>query len=174
MKKDIVKLDQAQRQQLEELISRGQAAARTLMHARVLLKTDQGEQGPGWSDEQVREAIEVSLPPIERMRRRFVEHGFDEALNRRPQPERPEKRKIDGEQEAHLIAVCCGPAPEGYERWTVRLLADRYVQLGYVDQVSDKTVWVTLKNNKLKPWRKEQGCIPPKAHAECVYHMEDV
>lgn len=174
MKKYIVKLSQTQRQQLEELLSKGEAAARKLMHTRVLLKADQGEQGPRWSDEQIREAIEVSLPTIERMRRRFVEQGLDEALNRRPQPERPEKRTIDGEQEAHLIAVCCGPAPEGYERWTVRLLADRYVQLGYVDHVSHKTVWVTLKNNKLKPWLKEQWCIPPKANAEFVYHMEDV
>lgn len=174
MKKYIVKLSQQQRLQLEELLSSGQAAARKLTHARVLLKADQGEHGPGWSDEQICEAIEVSIPTIERMRRRLVEQGIDKALNRCPQPERPEKRKIDGEQEAHLIAVCCGPAPEGYERWTVRLLADRFVQLGYVDQVSHKTVWLTLKNNKLKPWLKEQWCIPPKANAEFVYHMEDV
>src|SRR5260370_24755149 len=119
MKKYIVKLSQAQRQQLEELLSRGQAAARKLMHARVLLKTDQGEQGSGWSDERIAEALEVSIPTIERIRRHFVEQGFDEALNRRPQPEPPEKRKINGEQEAHLIALCCGEPPEGHESWTV-------------------------------------------------------
>ncbi len=174
MKKYIVKLNQQQRQQLEGLITKGQAAARQLTHACVLLKADKGEQGPSWSDEQIREAIEVSIPTIERIRRRFAQEGFDKALNRRPQPERPEKRKIDGECEAHLIAVCCGSAPEGYERWTVRLLADKVVQLGYVDQVSYKTIWVTLKNNQLKPWLKEQWCIPPKANAEFVYHMEDV
>lgn len=174
MKKYIVKLSQEQRQQLEGLISRGQAAARKLIHARVLLKTDQGEHGPGWSDERIAEALEVSLPTIERIRRRFVEQGFDDALNRRRQPERPEKRKICGEQEAHLIALCCGEPPEGHERWTVRMLADKLVQLGYVDQVSHKTVWVTLKSNKLKPWLKEHWCIPPKANDEFVYHMEDV
>lgn len=174
MKKYIVKLSQAQRQQLEELISRGQAAARQLMHARVLLKTDQGEQGPGWSDERIAEAFEVSLPTIERIRKRFVEQGLEDALNRRPQPERPEKRKINGQQEAHLIALCCGEPPDGYQRWTVRLLADRFVQLGYVDQISHKTVWSTLRSNKLKPWLKEHWCIPPKANDEFVYHMEDV
>ena len=174
MKKYIVKLSQEQRQQLEDLISQGRAAARKLMHARVLLKTDQGEQGPGWSDERIAEALEVGLATIERIRRRFALQGLDEALNRRPQPERPEQRKINGEQEAHLIALCCGEPPEGHERWTVRMLTDRFVQLGYVDQVSHKTVWVTLKSNKLKPWLKEQWCIPPKANAEFVYHMEDV
>ena len=174
MKKYIVKLNQEQRQQLEELISRGRAAARKVMHARALLKTDQGEHGPGWSDERIAEALEVGLATIERIRRRFAQEGFDDALNRRPQPERPQKRKITGEEEAHLIALCCGKPPEGHERWTVRLLADRFVQLGYVDQVSHKTVWATLKSNKLKPWLKEHWCIPPKANDEFVYHMEDV
>lgn len=174
MKKDSVKLSQEQREQLEELISRGQAAARQLMHARVLLKADQGENGPGWSDERIAEAFDVSLPTIERMRKRCVEQGLEDALKRRPQPERPEKRKINGHLEAHLIALCCGKPPEGRERWTVRLLADRFLQLGYVDHVSYKTVWVTLKSNELKPWLKEQWCIPPKANDEFVYHMEDV
>lgn len=174
MKKYIVKLGQTQRQQLEELISQGRAAARKLMHARVLLKTDQGEQGPGWSDERIAEALEVSVPTIERMRRRFVQQGFDEALNRHPPPQRPEKRRVNGQHEAHLIALCCGKPPEGHERWTVRLLADRFVQLGYVDQVSHKTVWVTLRSNKLKTWLKKQWCIPPKSNAEFVFHMEDV
>lgn len=99
MKKYIVKLSQEQRQQLEDLISRGQAAARKLMHARVLLKTDQGEHGPGWSDERIAEALEVGLATIERIRRRFAQEGCDDALNRRPQPERPQKRKIPGEKE---------------------------------------------------------------------------
>jgi len=174
VKKDSVTLSQEQREQLEELISRGQAAARQLMHARVLLKADQGENGPGWSDERIAEAFDVSLPTIERMRKRCVEQGLEDALKRRPQPERPEKRKINGHLEAHLIALCCGKPPEGRERWTVRLLADRFLQLGDVDHVSDKTVWVTLKSNELTPWLKEQWCIPPKANDEFVYHMEDV
>jgi transposase len=174
MKKYIVNLSQEQRHQLEDLISRGQTAARTLIHARVLLKADQGEHGPAWSDERIVEAIEVSLATVERIRQRFGERGLAEALNRRPQPERPEKRKINGEQEAHLIALCCGSPPQGHDRWTVRLLAQSFVQLGYVDQVSHKTVWITLQNNQLKPWLKAQWCIPPRKNAEFVYHMEDV
>lgn len=173
-KKYLVKLTTEERAQLHQVLSAGKASARKLQHAHVLLKADQGEHGPGWSDEQISEALEVSTSTIQRIRQRFVEHGISDALTRRPQPERPHKRKICGEQEAHLIAMCCGKPPEGYERWTVRLLSDRFVQLGSVDQVSHKTVWVTLKANELKPWLKECWCIPPKANAEFVYHMEDV
>jgi transposase len=87
----------------------------------MLLKADEGAYGPGWADEQIREALGVSVPTIERVRRRFHEHGLEDAITRRPQPERPSKRKIDGEQEAHLIALCCSQAPDGYERWSMRL-----------------------------------------------------
>jgi transposase len=173
-KKYLVQLSAEEREHLHQVISAGKGAARQLQHARVLLKADQGEQGPGWSDEQIAEALEVSTSTIGRIRQRFVEHGFDDALNRRPQPERPEKRKINGHHEAYLIALCCGKPPVGHERWTVRLLSDRFVQLGYVDQVSHKTVWVTLRANELKPWLKDCWCIPPKKNAEFVYHMEDV
>ena len=145
MKMYRVKLSQDQRQQLEQEVKTGKGAARQLMHARVLLKADEGEQGPGWSDEQIQEAVEASVPTIERVRRRFVEHGLRYAITRRHQPERPSKRKIDGEQEAHLIALSCSPVPSGYEHWTMRLLAGKMVALGYVEQVSHKTVWETLK-----------------------------
>jgi transposase len=145
MKTYRVKLSQQERQQLEQEVKTGQGPARQLMHARILLKADEGEQGPGWSDEQSQEAIEVSVPTIERVRRRFVEQGLQEAITRRPQPERASKRKIDGEQEAHLIALTCSAVPQGYDHWTMRLLADKMVALGYVEQVSYKTVWETLK-----------------------------
>ena len=145
MKKYRVKLSQEQRQQLDQQVKTGQGPARQLMHARILLKADGGEQGPGWSDEQIQEALEVSVPTIERVRRRFVEDGLSDAIARRPQPERPSKRKIDGEQEAHLMALACSPVPSGYEHWTMRLLAEKLVVLGYVEEVSHKTVWETLK-----------------------------
>lgn len=145
MKKYHVKLSQEQRQQLEREVKTGKGPARQLIHARILLKADEGEQGPGWSDEQIQEAVEVSVPTIERVRRRFVEAGIADAITRRAQPERPQKRKIDGEQEAHLIALACSPVPAGYEHWTMRLLADKMVTLGYVEEVSHKTVWETLK-----------------------------
>ncbi len=145
MKKYSVKLSKEQRQQIEQEVKTGKGPARQLTHARILLKADEGEEGPGWSDEQIREALEVSVPTIERVRRRFDEHGLEDALTRRPQPERPSKRKIDGEQEAHLIALCCSQAPDGYEHWSMRLLADKMVALGYVEQVSHNSVWETLK-----------------------------
>ena len=122
MSKSIVKLDAEQRRTLEQQISSGQAPARKLMHARILLKADSGEDGPNWPDRRISEALEVSVPTIWRMRRRFVEGGLDEALNRRPQPERPSKRIFDGEKEAHLIALTCGEKPEGEGQWSLRLL----------------------------------------------------
>ena len=145
MSKSIVKLDAEQRRTLEQQISSGQAPARKLMHARILLKADSGEDGPNWPDRRISEALEVSVPTIWRMRRRFVEGGLDEALNRRPQPERPSKRIFDGEKEAHLIALTCGEKPEGEGRWSLRLLAERLVQVGEVDAVSHETVRQVLK-----------------------------
>jgi transposase len=146
MSKYIVKLDGEQRGGLEQLIRSGQASARKLMHARILLKADSGEHGPNWSDTRISEALEVSVPTIWRVRRRFVEQGIDDALNRRPQPERPSKRILDGEKEAHLIALTCGEKPEGEGRWSLRLLAERLVKVGEVEQVSYETVRQVLKN----------------------------
>ena len=145
MKKYRVQLSKQERQQLEQEVKTGQGPARQLLHARIVLKADEGEQGPGWSDEQISEALEVSVPTIERVRRRFVEQGLQDAITRRRQPERPSKRKIDGEQEAHLIAVACSAVPAGYDHWTMRRLSDTMVALGYVEEVSYKTVWETLK-----------------------------
>jgi len=145
MKKYRVQLSQQQRQELEQKVKTGKGLARQLMHARILLKADEGEHGPAWAAEQISAALEASVPTLERVRRRFVEQGLQDAITRRPQPERPQKRKINGEQEAHLIALCCSEAPTGHEHWTMRLLADKMVELGYVEQVSHKTVWETLK-----------------------------
>ncbi len=151
MKKHIIELSQQQRQALEDLISHGVERARKIMHAHVLLKTDSGPWGPGWSDQQIQEAFGVGEATIWRIRRRFVEHGLEDALSRRPQPERPEKRKINGEQEAHLIALTCSQAPGGHKRWTMRLLAEKMVALGYSEPISHKTVWMTLKKMNLSP-----------------------
>jgi transposase len=145
MSKYSVKLEREQRGGLEQLIRSGQASARKLMHARILLKADSGEDGPNWPDTRISEALEVSVPTIWRVRRRFVEQGVDAALNRRPQPERPTKRIFDGEKEAHLIALTCGEKPDGEGRWSVRLLADRLVKMGEVEQVSYETVRRVLK-----------------------------
>lgn len=145
MEKKTITLTPEQHAELQHLVSTGTAPARKLLHAHILLKADESQQGPGWSDQQIREAFAVGLATIWRVRQRFLVQGLDDALNRRPQPERPEKRRLDGEQEAHLIALACGAAAEGEGQWSLRLLASRMVKLGYVEQVSADTVRRTLK-----------------------------
>ncbi|HEX6108931.1 MAG TPA: IS630 family transposase [Ktedonobacteraceae bacterium] len=174
MKKYTIELTQAQRQELEQITKAGQARARKILHAHILLKGDSGEQGPNWSDEEMKQAFGVGESTILRVRKRFVEHGLADALDRRPQPPRPEKRILNGRHEAYLIALSCGEKPQGRERWSVRLLAHKMVEVGYVEQVGRETIRVTPKKNELKPWLKEQWCIPPKKNADFVYHMEDI
>ena len=145
MKKYRVKLNAEQREQLERVVSSGKSPARKIMHAHILLKADESQEGPHWPDEQIQQAFGVGSATIWRVRRRCVEQGVDDALKRRPQPERPEKRKLHGEQEAHLIAITCGEKPEGEGRWSLRLLANKLVEVGEVEQVSYETVRRTLK-----------------------------
>jgi transposase len=143
-KKYIVTLTEAERQTLQTLLARGKAAARKLMHARILLKADASPGGPAWGDAPIAEGLEVGRATVERVRREFVEEGFDAALERR-KPRREYARVLDGDGEAHLVALACQPPPEGRARWTLRLLAERLVQLEYVEQVSYQTVRRTLK-----------------------------
>jgi transposase len=145
MKQNSIVLTQEQRQELEALISAGQAPARKLTHARILLKADAGPAGPRWSERQSHEALDVGEATVRRVRHRFVQEGLQAALTRRRQPPRPAKRKLDGQQEAHLIALLCGPAPEGYARWSLRLVADKLVELELVETVSHETVRQVLK-----------------------------
>jgi len=140
----IVTLTQEERRVLQEMLSRGKAAARKLMHARILLKADVAAGGPGWNDEAIVEALEVGRATVERVRKEFVEEGLEAALERR-KPRRQYRRKLDGDGEAHLIALACQKPPEGRRRWTLKLLADRMVQLEYVDEISYQTVRRTLK-----------------------------
>jgi len=151
MKKYTIELTPAQRQELEQLIKAGQARARKIMHAHILLKSDSGEQGPAWSYPEIEQAFGVGESTIVRVRKRFVEHGLADALDRRPQPQRPEKRILNGRHEAYLIAFSCSEKPEGYERWSVRLLAHKMVEAGYVEQVGRETIRVTLKKMHSNP-----------------------
>jgi transposase len=147
-KKYIVTLTQVERQMLQEMLSRGKAAARKLVHARILLKADAGCGGPGWRDEAIAEGLEVGRATVERIRREFVEEGLQAALERR-KPRRQYERALDGDGEAHLVALACSQAPEGRSRWTLRLLAGRMVELEYVDKVSKDTVCRVLKKMNL-------------------------
>lgn len=142
-KRYAVRLLPADRTLLTDLLAAGIAPARTLTHARVLLKADQGADGPAWPDTRIAEALETSGATVARVRRRWVEGGLDDALHRRPTDARP--RKLDGAQEARLIAVACSAPPTGQARWTLRLLADRLVALEIVDGIAPNTVRAVLK-----------------------------
>jgi transposase len=146
-KKYIVTLTDEERRTLQEMLSRGKAAARKLMHARILLKADAPPGGPGWNDEAIAEALEVGRATVERVRKEFVEEGLAVALERR-RPRRVYVRKLDGDGEAHLVALACQKPPEGRSRWTLQLLADRMVQLEYVAEISYQTVRRTLKKTR--------------------------
>lgn len=151
IKKYIVTLTDAERQELHGLISKGKGAARRLIHARILLKADQG-----LPDQTTVEAVEVSRPTVERVRRRFVEEGLEAALDPR-RPEKPRPHKIDGEVEARLIAVACSTPPSGRARWSLRLLADKIVALDCLDAVSHETVRRSLKKTNLLPGASRNG-----------------
>jgi transposase len=173
MKKYIVKLTKEERADLCKLIAQGKASARKLTHARILLKADRSEDGPDWTDQAISEALEVGTATVERVRQRLVEEGMAAALNRY-RPHTPRLRKLDGEQEAHLIALVCSQPEEGQQRWTLQLLADKLVQLHIVESISRETVRQVLEHNELKPWLNKHWCIPPKSNAEFVCQMEEV
>jgi homeodomain-containing protein len=144
MKKYIVRLTAEEQTSLSQMIRSGTASARTLLHARILLKADSRPEAPAWSDEVVAEALEVPATTVARVRQRFVEEGLEAAW--RPQPTaRRYERKLDGPAEAHLIALACGRAPDGQAKGTLRLLADKLVELQHVDSISHETVRQTLK-----------------------------
>ena len=147
-KKYLVTLTAEERKGLEELLSRGKAAARKLMHARILLKADGASDGPDWHDDRIAEALEIGRATVERVRKQFVQEGLEAALERRA-PRRTYQRKLDGDGEAHLVALACQEPPEGRSRWTLQLLADRMVALEYVDQISYQTVRRTIKKTNL-------------------------
>ena len=144
MKKYIVTLTEEERAGLQELIGKGKAAARKLTHGRILLKADVGSGGPGWQDEEISVALEVSTGTVQRIRKLFVEEGLEAALNPRPAAQ-PRPWKLDGVGEAHLIALACSEPPAGQARWTLRLLAEQMVELAYVDTLSYETVRQVLK-----------------------------
>jgi len=137
-----VLLTAAEREALQRFVAQGAAAARALTRARILLKADEGPDGPAWSDTQIVAALDVSRPTIARVRQRFVTERIA-AVQRHPPSTRPAP-KVDGEQEAHLIALSCS-TPPGRARWTLRLLAERYVVLGYGEAISHEWVRQTLK-----------------------------
>ena len=143
-----VTLLEEEREELQAMVSAGKAAARKLVRARILLLADQAEGGPGKKDPEIADALGCGRATIGRTRQQFVEEGMEAALNPKPTT-RIYQRRLDGKAEAHLVAIACGAPPEGRARWTLRLLADRVVGLGYVESVCYEAVRQTLKKMNL-------------------------
>jgi transposase len=158
-KKYIVTLTEEERARLHTLIGSGSAPASTLTHARILLKANQGEAGPGWTDQAIATALEVHPATVARVRRQCVTEGVEAALKRKA-PEREYRCKLDGEQEARLIALACSAPPQGRKHWSLRLLAERLVALQQeedVEAVSHETVRQVLKKTNLSPTSRSSG-----------------
>lgn len=150
--KYVVRLSAEERQSLETLVATKRVAAAKSLRARMLLKADIGEAGPGWTDEAIAGAFEIGLSTVHRLRQQLVEEGLDAALTRKPRSPRPPK--MDGEKEARLVMLACSEPPEGRSRWTLELLADKLVELHVVDSLSRETVRLRLKKTKLN-----LGCV---------------
>ena len=146
--KYIIELSNEERQHLEKLTSSGTAPARTVTRAYILLKSDRSSDGPDWKYEQICAAFNVTPVTVLNVRKRFVEKGLQATLSRK-KPEREYLHTLDGEAEAHLIALACGAPPKGRKVWSLRLLRDRFVRLGYVESVSHETIRTTLRKKKL-------------------------
>jgi transposase len=151
-KKYVVDLSAEERTTLEPLRQRGKSSARKLTRARILLQADEGLR-----DEEIATALDVGIATGERTRQRFVEVNL-EALNELPRP--GGQRKLSGKQEAHVIAVACTPAPSGPTRWTLQLLADQVVELGFADSIARETVRQVLKKTRSNPGGTSRGVCP--------------
>lgn len=153
-KKYIVTLTGEERQQLEQLSRTGKSSASQITRARILLKADTAQSEGGWTDAEISDALDVSVATIERLREQFVDEGLPQCLQRKT---RVYQSLLYGEQEAKLVALACSQAPEGRSRWTLRLLSERVVELGYVEQISHETVRQTLKKTNLSLGAKTAG-----------------
>ena len=147
-KKYLVELSAQERAYLEGLVGKGRVLALKRQRAQILLKADQGALGPGWTDERIVEAFGVNVRTVERVRERLVERGLEDSLVRRASQRAP-RTKLDGAGEARLIALACSAAPRGRRRWTIRLLADKLVELQVVDSIGREAVRLTLKKTNL-------------------------
>lgn len=152
----VVRLEAEERQQLLDLISTGRRSASVLTRARILLKADVCQGEPAWTDAAIAQAVEASESTVHRVRQTFVEESLDAALYRK-KPTGRQYRKLDGAQEARLIALACSAAPEGRARWTLQLLSDKLVELKVVDAISSESVRRTLKKTTSSPGCRSSG-----------------
>ena len=151
-----IDLTDAERAALREILSQNKVKRSTLINAYILLKAD---RACGWTNADIASAYDVSTKRVEQLKKRFVEEGFEAALYRKPVTN-AHRRKITGDEEAHLIALCCSQAPEGRERWTLRMLADKMVELDIIASVSHETIRRTLKKMNLNLGKRKNGVFP--------------
>ena len=157
VKKYVVRLSADEREQLAALIRKGKSPAQRLLKARILLKADVSEAGEGWSDSRIIKALETRASMVYRVRKQLVEEGFEAVLSRKPRATPAVARIFDGEKEAKLIALACSKPPKGYARWSLRLLENKVVELGIVEQASDSTIGRTLKKTFSSPIAASTG-----------------
>jgi transposase len=156
-KKYLVTLTPEERHWLAGMVSAGKRSALTITRARILLKADQADGGPAWEEAEIAQALDCGLRTVERVRQRFVERGLEQALGRKPQDRPSRERKFDGAAEARLIALACSAPPAGRARWTLKLLADRLVELEVFDSVSDEAVRRVLKKTSCSRTARSSG-----------------
>ena len=157
VKKYIVKLSEAERSDLQTLINKGKSPAKRLLKARILLKADASEHGEGWSDGQIIKALDTNISMVTRVRQQFVEEGLEAVLSRKHRAAPARTPIFDGEKQARLTALACSAPPEGYARWTLRLLEDKVVELGIVERASDNTIGRVLKKTRFSLTAKSNG-----------------
>ena len=173
VKKYVVKLSAEERDRLEAMVRAGKNSAQILTKARVLLKADVSDAGEGWSDSAIAAALDTSINNVARTRQQLVEEGFEATLKRKYNPSSARPRIFDGAAEAKLIALACSPAPEGFARWSLRLLEEKVVELNIVDKASDNTIGRTLKKTFSNRTAIGKLGAPPEANAVFVAAMED-
>ena len=161
VKRYVVELSVAEREQLDTLIQTGKRAARQVLKARIMLKAD--ATGEGWSDSQIAAALDTSVDTVARTRQRLVENGIEAALTRRHSPASARQRIFDGAAEAKLIALACSEPPKGRARWTLKLLEAAVVELNIVERASDNTIGRTLKKTRSSRTGKSNGSSHPTA-----------
>ncbi|MFQ5788402.1 MAG: IS630 family transposase [Thermodesulfobacteriota bacterium] len=174
MKKYKVTLTAEERQELTTIIQKGKHRSQKVLNSLILLNCDEGLcQDNRSTNEGIANILKISMRKIDRVKKCFVEQGLEIALNG-TKGQRTYEKKADGDFEAHLIALSCGEPPEGFARWSLRLLADKVVELNYVDNISHETIRRVFKKNEIKPWRKQGWVIPPEQSSDFVANMEMV
>jgi transposase len=169
-----IKLSEEQRQELVEISKNGTKAAKQVNHAQVLLMSDDNAVAGRWKDEDISQALNMHINTIAAIRKKFVLEGVQPALQRKQRATSPTPLKMDGKQEAHLIAICCSDPPRGRARWTIQLLTKELVSRKVVISIAKETVRTKLNQIELQPWKIERFCIPEEDLPRFIAQMEDV